>query len=82
MTTDEKLDLLLKELTSVKLDMSSMKSDMSNMTQDVSGIKTDLCDLKAEISGLKDMDEMTLKEISRVHELMVEKTNDIQKQIS
>ena len=53
MTENEKLDLILAEMQSMKADMSDMKADMSNMKADISNMRADILNMKADISNMK-----------------------------
>ncbi len=53
MTTDEKLDLLLSEMSGVKTEISDMKTEMSDMKTEISDMKTEISDMKTEMSDMK-----------------------------
>ncbi len=60
MTIDEKLDLLIEEVSGIKGDVSSLKGDVSSLKGDVSSLKGDVSSLKDDVSTLKG-DVSTLK---------------------
>ena len=60
MTDNQKLDLILSEITGMKsdmqgmkTDMQSMKSDMQNVKSDMQGMKTDMQSMKTDLQGMK-----------------------------
>jgi septation ring formation regulator EzrA len=60
MTTDEKLDLILKEMQGMRDDIGELKTDVSALKTDVSalkvaqaGINKDINDMKGDIADIK-----------------------------
>lgn len=66
MTTDEKLDLILGEI-------SSLKDDIGNLRDEVKDLRKQQMKNTAE---LKAMDSMILDEVERVHEIMLRRTDE------
>ena len=52
MTVDEKLDLLIEEVSGIKGDVSSLKGDVSSLKGDVSSLKEDMVEVKGSLSSL------------------------------
>ncbi|MCD8181304.1 MAG: hypothetical protein LUF26_07500 [Firmicutes bacterium] len=54
MTVDEKIDLILSEVSGMKSEISDMKSDISGMKSEISDMKSDISGMKSEISDMKE----------------------------
>ena len=53
MTENEKLDLILADMQSMKHDMADMKHDMEGMKHDTEGVKHDMEGMKHDMEGMK-----------------------------
>ena len=80
------------DVSELKIDVSELKADVRELKIDVSELKTDVMVLKTDMKNVKEemaehvvyfkeMDELILDEISRVHELMLIETNTLKGKI-
>ncbi|MCI7813728.1 MAG: hypothetical protein MR543_08640 [Robinsoniella sp.] len=53
MTTDEKLDLLLRQFGEFREDVKGVKTEVTGLKTEVEGIKTEVTGLKTEVEGIK-----------------------------
>jgi chromosome segregation ATPase len=53
MTVDEKLDLLLEDMSLVKKDVNSLKVDMESVKTEITSMKTEIKSLKCEMQEVK-----------------------------
>lgn len=53
MTTDEKLDLILSEITGIKAGMGGMETEIGGVKSEIGGIKAEMAGMKSEIGGIK-----------------------------
>ena len=51
-SVDEKLDLILNEIVTIKSDISGLKADVSELKIDVSALKKDVAEIKVKIDDL------------------------------
>lgn len=52
MTVDEKLNLILQNMSEIQEDISGMKKDITEMKEDITGIKEEITDMKEDITYL------------------------------
>lgn len=81
MTENEKLDLILLKFDKLDGDVQGLKSELQEVKSDVQGLKgemktvqKDLAALKRQVAKstaeLKDMDDLILNEVERVHKIL------------
>ncbi len=74
MGMDEKLDLILNQVTDMKADISDMKVDISDMKTDISTMKSDIRNLNEKVDHLENqvtdvrliLENETSKSLARV----------------
>lgn len=67
MTDTEKLDLLLGKVGTLTDKINDIETELQDIKKDVNNVKRQIMKSTAE---LKAMDELTLDEIERVHEIL------------
>ena len=52
MTNSQKLDLILTEISDMKIEISDMKTEMSDMKTEISDMKTEMSDMKTQVNSM------------------------------
>ena len=73
MTTDEKFDLILNEIQTMKQDTTALKQDMTALKQDMTVLKQDMTALKQDMTALK-QDMTSLKQSNLQTQMTLENT--------
>lgn len=88
MTDSEKLNLLLEKMGSMEAEMGGIKAEVGEVKAETGGLKAEIGEVKTGVKSLeiitqdlKSMDKLILDEVVRVHELMTQRTSDLEKKI-
>lgn len=91
-TVEKRLEPLKSDVNELKSDVNELRSDVNVLKSDVDMLKGDVSGLKEEVSSLrrqsikntaelKAMDNVIFDEVERVHEIMLKRTDELDKRI-
>lgn len=78
MNDSEKLDLILEELKSLKVQQKDLQQNQKDLQQNQEDLKIQLMKSTAE---LKAMDSLIFDEVERVHGIMLKRTDELSRKI-
>ena len=84
-TVEKRLEPLKSDVNELKSDVNVLKSDVDMLKGDVSGLKEEVSSLRRQsiknTAELKAMDNVIFDEVERVHEIMLKRTDELDKRI-
>lgn len=75
MTVDEKLNLILQNMSEIQEDISGMKKDITDMKKDITDMKEDITGIKEEITDMKEDITYLSKKVNAIEITLENETN-------